>query len=65
MEERDETKVAVNHGEQCSIWPAGRDSHWVGRMQDASKDGMPASSKEVWTDILALGLRKTAGSDSR
>jgi MbtH protein len=53
-------KVVVNHEEQYSIWPAGRENPlgWT----DAGKSGPKAEClayiKEVWTDMRPLSLRK-------
>lgn len=53
-------KVVVNHEEQYSIWPAGRENPlgW----KDAGKCGTEteclAYIKEVWTDMRPLSLRK-------
>jgi MbtH protein len=64
--DRDETpdttiyKVVVNHEEQYSIWPAGRENPLGWR--DAGKSGSKAEClsyiKEVWTDMRPLSLRK-------
>ncbi len=64
MEETEDNtiyKVVVNHEEQYSIWPAGRDNPlgW----KDAGKVGPKADClahiKEVWTDMRPLSLRKS------
>ena len=61
--EREDTTiytVVVNHEEQYSIWPAGRDLPlgW----SDAGKSGPKAECleyiKEVWTDMRPLSLRQ-------
>lgn len=53
-------RVVVNHEEQYSIWPAGRDNPLGWR--DAGKSGPKAEClehiKEVWTDMRPLSLRK-------
>ncbi len=63
MEEREDNtlyKVVVNHEEQYSIWPAGKENPlgW----SDAGKSGLKpeclAYIKEVWTDMRPLSLRK-------
>lgn len=52
-------KVVINHEEQYSIWPAGKENPlgW----QDAGKSGSKAECldyiKEVWTDMRPLSLR--------
>ena len=61
-DEEDQTiyLVVVNHEEQYSIWPAGRELPlgW----QDVGKSGQKAEFlayiKEVWTDMRPLSLRK-------
>jgi MbtH protein len=61
--EREDTTiytVVVNHEEQYSIWPAGRELPlgW----QDAGKSGPKADClafiSEVWTDMRPLSLRR-------
>jgi len=53
-------KVVINHEEQYSIWPAGRENAlgW----HDAGKTGTKLECldyiKEVWTDMRPLSLRK-------
>jgi len=53
-------EVVVNHEEQYSIWPAGRDlpAGW----HLAGKSGKRAEClqyiEEVWTDMRPLSLRK-------
>jgi len=53
-------KVVVNHEEQYSIWPSGRENP-VG-WRDAGKAGPKAEClayiKEVWTDMRPLSLRQ-------
>jgi MbtH protein len=61
-EEHDATiyKVVVNHEEQYSIWPAGRENPlgW----SDAGKAGPKAAClsyiEEVWMDMRPLSLRE-------
>ena len=52
--------VVVNHEEQYSIWPAGRENALGWR--DAGKSGLKpeclAYIKEVWTDMRPLSLRQ-------
>ena len=58
-------RVVVNHEEQYSIWPAGRElpAGW----RDAGKTGSRAEClahvTEVWTDMRPLGVRKGAGAE--
>jgi MbtH protein len=63
MEEQEDTTiyiVVVNHEEQYSIWPEGREIPLGWR--DAGKHGPKAECleyiKEVWTDMRPLSLRK-------
>ncbi|BAT56835.1 MbtH domain-containing protein (plasmid) [Nostoc sp. NIES-3756] len=53
-------KVVVNHEEQYSIWPAGRENALGWR--DAGRSGLKAECleyiKEVWTDMKPLSLRQ-------
>jgi MbtH protein len=57
-------KVVVNHEEQYSIWPAGRDN--APGWRDAGKSGNKADClayvKEVWTDMRPLSLRQAMAS---
>jgi MbtH protein len=62
-EEKEDTTiytVVVNHEEQYSIWPAGREYPLGWR--DVGKSGVKAEClahiKEVWTDMRPLSLRK-------
>lgn len=53
-------KVVINHEEQYSIWPVGRENPlgW----QDAGKEGSKQECLDyieaVWTDMRPLSLRK-------
>jgi MbtH protein len=63
QEEREDNttyKVVVNHEEQYSIWPAGRENPlgWNEVGKDGSKTECLAYIKEVWTDMRPLSLRK-------
>jgi MbtH protein len=53
-------KVVVNHEEQYSIWPSGREN--PAGWRDAGKSGPKAEClayiKEVWTDMRPLSLRQ-------
>ena len=53
-------KVVVNHEEQYSIWPSGRENPlgWRDVGKSALKDDCLAYIKEVWTDMRPLSLRK-------
>ena len=60
-------KVVLNHEEQSSIWPAGRENPFGWR--DAGKSGPKAEClgyiKEVWTDMRPLSLRQKMEEASR
>ena len=64
MQDQDEDTrqytVVMNHEEQYSIWPSGREIpagwHDVGR--SGSKQECLAYIEEVWTDMRPLSLRK-------
>jgi MbtH protein len=49
-------KVVINHEEQYSIWPAGRDNPlgWSDVGVTGSKDKCLDYIKEVWTDLRPL-----------
>lgn len=52
--------VVINHEEQYSIWPVGREIPlgWKAVGQRASKEDCLSYIKEVWTDMRPLSLRK-------
>ena len=60
-------KVVVNHEEQYSIWPAGREIP-LGRTA-VGKEGLKSEClayiEEVWTDMRPLSLRKKMEAASR
>jgi MbtH protein len=63
MEEREDNtiyKVVVNHEEQYSIWPSGRENPlgWKDAGKVGPKPECLAYIKEVWTDMRPLSLRK-------
>ena len=53
-------EVVVNHEEQYSIWPLGRELPlgWSAVGKNGNKDECLAYIKEVWTDMRPLSLRK-------
>jgi len=53
-------KVVLNHEEQYSIWPTGRENAlgWVDAGKKGTKDECLTYIKEVWTDMRPLSLRK-------
>jgi MbtH protein len=55
-----EFKVVVNHEEQYSIWPAGRQPPlgWREVGKNGSKEECLAYIKAVWTDMRPLSLRR-------
>ena len=59
-------KVVVNHEEQYSIWPAGREN--APGWRDAGREGTKAEClsyvKEVWTDMRPLSLRQAMATAS-
>jgi MbtH protein len=59
--------VVVNHEEQYSIWPEGREIPLGWR--EAGKSGLKAEClayiKEVWSDMRPLSLRKKMEEDER
>jgi MbtH protein len=62
-EENEDTtvyQVVVNHEEQYSIWPAGRELPlgWSGVGKEGPKAECLAYIEEVWTDMRPLSLRK-------
>ena len=52
--------VVLNHEEQYSIWPEGRENApgWKDEGFSGTKDACLAHIKEVWTDMRPLSLRK-------
>ena len=62
-EENEDTtvyQVVVNHEEQYSIWPAGRELPlgWSAVGKEGPKAECLAYIEEVWTDMRPLSLRK-------
>ncbi len=53
-------KVVVNHEEQYSIWPDGKENApgWKDAGKVGSKDECLGYIKEVWTDMRPLSLRR-------
>jgi MbtH protein len=60
-------RVVVNHEEQYSIWPAGRDLPlgWRDAGKSGSREECLAYIGEVWTDMRPLSLRKKMASAGR
>jgi MbtH protein len=60
-------KVVVNHEEQYSIWPAGREIPlgWTAVAKEGLKSECLAYIEEVWTDMRPLSLRKKMEAASR
>jgi MbtH protein len=53
-------KVVLNHEEQYSIWPEGRDNPagWADAGKAGTREECLAFIEEVWTDMRPLSLRK-------
>ncbi len=53
-------RVVVNHEEQYSIWPTGRELPfgWRAEGKEGSKNDCLARIEEVWTDMRPLSLRQ-------
>lgn len=53
-------RVVVNHEEQYSIWPIGRELPlgWRAEGKEGSKNDCLAYIEEVWTDMRPLSLRQ-------
>jgi MbtH protein len=56
-------QVVVNHEEQYSIWPPGRDlpAGWRARGTAGTREECLAHIDEVWTDMRPLSLRQRFG----
>lgn len=54
-------KVVLNHEEQYSIWPVGRENPvgWKDSGKSGNKEECLKFIKEVWTDMRPLTLRKS------
>jgi MbtH protein len=52
-------KVVLNHEEQYSIWPYGRENApgWRDEGTSGTRDECLAHIEEVWTDMRPLSLR--------
>lgn len=53
-------KVVINHEEQYSIWPVGRDNPvgWTDEGKSGPKDECLAYIDQTWTDIRPRSLRE-------
>ncbi|MDX3382377.1 MbtH family NRPS accessory protein [Streptomyces niveiscabiei] len=53
-------RVVLNHEEQYSIWPAGRDlpDGWYDEGTSGTKEECLAHIDQVWTDMRPLSLRQ-------
>lgn len=60
MDDKRLYKVVLNHEEQYSIWPAGKENApgWQDAGKEGPKDECLTYIKEVWTDMRPLSLRK-------
>ncbi|MBE2276770.1 MAG: MbtH family NRPS accessory protein [Rhodobacteraceae bacterium] len=56
-------QVVMNHEEQYSIWPAGRDlpAGWTATGFTGGKQACLDHINEVWVDMRPLSLRKAMG----
>jgi MbtH protein len=52
--------VVVNHEEQYSIWPAGRELPlgWTAIGESRTKEACLAHIEQLWTDMRPLSLRR-------
>ena len=59
--------VVINHEEQYSIWPAGRDMPlgWKAVTEAQVKEDCLKHIEEVWTDMRPLSLRKAVEAETR
>ncbi|WP_433254105.1 MbtH family protein [Streptosporangium sp. CA-135522] len=55
-------RVVVNHEEQYSIWPVGRDlpDGWREEGVHGTKEECLAHIEQVWTDLRPLSARRAA-----
>ncbi|HEU4730412.1 MAG TPA: MbtH family protein [Kofleriaceae bacterium] len=53
-------RVVMNHEDQYSIWPAGRDlpPGWRAEGTEGTRSDCLAHIDRVWTDMRPLGLRR-------
>jgi MbtH protein len=60
MEDKTQYNVVVNHEEQYSIWPVGRNIPlgWRTAGKAGNKTECLEHIKEVWTDMRPLSLRR-------
>ena len=58
--DRIEYKVVINHEEQYSMWPAGRENPlgWRDVGRSGSKKACLAFIEEVWTDMRPLSVHR-------
>ncbi|KAA0068965.1 MbtH family NRPS accessory protein [Rhodanobacter sp. T12-5] len=66
MENEERYIVVVNHEEQYSIWPAGRDipSGWRADAFEGTRAECLAHIARVWTDMRPLSVRHHLGEQS-
>ncbi|MFC7221487.1 MbtH family protein [Streptomyces polyrhachis] len=59
-------KVVLNHEEQYSIWPAGRENApgWHDEGTMGTREECLAHIEEVWTDMRPLSLRTRMAAQS-
>jgi MbtH protein len=58
-------QVVVNHEEQYSIWPAGRElpAGWRAEGTEGTRAECLAHIEQVWTDMRPLSLRRSMDGD--
>lgn len=59
-DEKSVFRVVVNHEEQYSLWPAGRENPagWNDAGHEGTRDACLAWIEERWTDMRPLSLRR-------
>ncbi len=59
-------QVVVNHEEQYSIWPVGRElpPGWTSAGFEGDRDACLAHIEEVWVDMRPASLRKQMEADA-
>lgn len=60
MSEEPTYKVVLNHEEQYSIWPDGKENApgWTDEGMTGTKDECLAHIEKVWVDMRPLSLRR-------
>ena len=65
--DRMEYRVVINHEEQYSLWPAGRETPrgWKDAGRQGSKKSCLVYIEEVWTDMRPLSVHSKMAADIR